>query len=81
MKTFNIMGVHRKNQIFKGRVHKKPIYRGELPKKGGGWTVCRFKGEGGAWRKRGMMFLKGEGGGRLIPQRTLCIGDFVLPLH
>ena len=36
--------------------HKKPIYRGELPKKGGAWSVCRFKGcggGGGGWRKRG----------------------------
>ena len=26
-----------------GEVHKKPIYRGELPKKRP-WTICRFKG-------------------------------------
>ena len=34
-----------KNLIFRERFDEKPIYRGELPKKGGGaWTVCRFKG-------------------------------------
>ena len=29
-----------------GEVHKKPIYRGELPERQGACTVCRFKGEG-----------------------------------
>ena len=38
--------------MFKGKVHKKPIYRGELPIKlwgEEGWTGCtvsRFKGKG-----------------------------------
>ena len=51
-----------KNLIFRERFDEKPIYRGELPKKGGAaWTVCRFKGR--AWQKRwGKCFLKGEGG-------------------
>ena len=50
MKNFNIMGIHRKIQFLGGKkgggVHGKPIYWGELPKKGGVWTVCRFN-EGG----------------------------------
>ena len=57
-----------KNLIFKEGVHEKPIYGGELSKKGAwtvctfkgwAWIVCTFKGEGvgggggGAWKKRG----------------------------
>ena len=34
MKYFNIMGIHWKIW-FLGMVNEKPIYRGELPKKGG----------------------------------------------
>ena len=34
MKNFNIMEVHWKIR-FLGRVPEKPIYKGELPKKGG----------------------------------------------
>ena len=30
---------------FQRGVHKKLIYRGELPEKGRGWTVCRLRGE------------------------------------
>ena len=30
------MGVHRKIWFLEGEVHKKPIYRGKLLKKGGG---------------------------------------------
>ena len=33
-------------------VHEKLIYRGKLPKNGGAWTICRFKG-GGALQERG----------------------------
>ena len=40
MKNFNIMEVHWKIQLLEG-VHKKQIYRGELPKMGH-WTVCEF---------------------------------------
>ena len=32
-----------KNPSFRGGGHEKPIYRGELPKKRGALTVCRFK--------------------------------------
>ena len=39
------------NLIFRGSVHKKPIYREELPNKGGGGGVWRFSG------------LRGGGGG------------------
>ena len=46
MKNFDIMGADWKIQ-FLGNVHQKPIYKGELPKKG---SLDR---EGGAWRKRG----------------------------
>ena len=38
------------NPIFRWWVGNKPIYRAELPKKGGAWTICRFKGwRGVAW--------------------------------
>ena len=43
MKNFNFTGVHWKIGFLWGG-HKKTIYRGELPKKGVAWTVCRFKG-------------------------------------
>ena len=60
-KNVNIMGNSLKNPIFSG-VPKKPIYKGELPKKGGG--LGQFQdlrwGEG-AWQKRGV-FLRGGGG-------------------
>ena len=58
IKNFNIIN------IFRG-VHKKPIYRGELPKKGG---LGQFADLRGAWQKRGGVFLSGG----LIPQFTLC---------
>ena len=35
MKNFNILGVHGKIQVLEGEFHKKPIYRGRLPKKEG----------------------------------------------
>ena len=60
-----------KNPVFKGGgggglVYEKPIYRGELPNKGGGggWGGRRFAG----LRKRGGLRWR-EGG--LIPQCTL----------
>ena len=37
-------------------VTKKTLYRVELPKTGGAWTVCRFKG-GGLTKKRAMYFM------------------------
>ena len=51
------IGVHRKSDFYeKWGVHKKPIYRGELPKKGGGFV--QFDDLRGAWRKRsGWCFL------------------------
>ena len=39
-------------------VTKNQCRGGGLPKKGA-WTVCRFKG--GLIRKKGVMFLRGEG--------------------
>ena len=33
---------------------------GGLPKKGGPWTVCRFKGGGGLGKREGVVFLKGD---------------------
>ena len=48
MKNLNIMGLHWKIPFLGWEVQEKPIYRRELPKKGGGdldsWTVCRVKG-------------------------------------
>ena len=52
MKNVNIMGVHqflgegsqKKKAIFMGRSQKNNIY-GELPKKGGAWTICRGLGK------------------------------------
>ena len=46
MKNLNIMGVHWKIPFLGWEVHEKPIYRRELPKRGGrgAWTVCRVKG-------------------------------------
>ena len=44
MKNFNILGVHRKVQLFfGGGDHEKPIQRGDCLKRWA-WTVCRFKG-------------------------------------
>ena len=50
MKNFNIFGVYWKIR-FLGRVNEKPMQRGDLPKKGGAWTVHRFKG--GLGKKEG----------------------------
>ena len=61
MKNFDIMGADWKIQ-FLGNVHQKPIYRGELPKKG---SLDR---EGGLGEKEGDVF---EGG--VILQCTLWI--------
>ena len=36
MKNFNIMGNHWKIGFLGGGVHKKPMYRGELPERWGG---------------------------------------------
>ena len=47
MKNFNIFGVHQKTQVLGGGIHEKPIYRGSCLKRGGAWTVCKFKGGGG----------------------------------
>ena len=60
-----------KNELNQPLVHEKVIYRGGLPKKGGGaWTVCRFPIWGGAWQERGGGVFEGE---ELIPQCTLCL--------
>ena len=42
--------------------HKKSIYRGNCLKRGGAWTVCRFKR--GLGQKEEVVFLRGG----LIPQ-------------
>ena len=55
MKNFNSMGIHWKIWFLRG-VHEKPIYRGELPKKGA-WTVCRFKGRLGTKEGEGCWYL------------------------
>ena len=55
MKNFNIMRGPLTNGIFRRDGSEKPIYRGELTKKGeGAWTISRFKlgGGGGAWQKK-----------------------------
>ena len=50
MKNFNIFGVHGEIRVLRGRVHEKPIYRGDYLKRGlgqfadlAGWT----------WQERG----------------------------
>ena len=68
MKNYIIFGVHWKIWLLEGGSRKTDI-EGGLPKRGT-WTVCRFKGGGGAWQERG------RGGvfeGGLIPQCTLCV--------
>ena len=50
------MGVHGKIW-FLGGVHKKPIYRRELPKKGGLGQFVESKG--GLDKKEGVVFLRG----------------------
>ena len=65
MKNFNIFGGLLKNLTFKVGLHEKPIYRGVLPKKGGGHR--QFAGlRGRLARMRGWCFGRG-----LIPQCTL----------
>ena len=69
MKNFNIFGVHGKTRVLRdggggggGGGHKKPVYRGDCLKRGGGaWTVCRFK-EGLGKKEEGSVFEGGEGG-------------------
>ena len=49
LKNFNIVGFTKKS-YFQAGGHEKPIYRGELPKKGGGGGLGQFLDirEGGA---------------------------------
>ena len=57
-----------KDLTFRGGEGSRKInIEGRLPKKGGTWTVCRFKG--GLGKKEKVVFLRGWG---LIPQCTLC---------
>ena len=44
---------------FRGGGSRKISIEGRLPKKGGAWTVCRFKG--GAWQERGGGVFEGVG--------------------
>ena len=53
---FYYHGVHWKIQFLGSGGHEKPIYRGELSKKGV-WTVCKFKG--GLAKERGWCFWGG----------------------
>ena len=49
-----------------GGIHERPVYRTELPIKGGGaWTICKFNGGGGARQSRG--------GEVNTPMRTMAI--------
>ena len=50
-KNYNIFGFTEKPNFYGGS-QKTNIEEGGLPKKGGRWTVCRFKGGGGLARKR-----------------------------
>ena len=59
MKNFNFVGVNWEIQFLRG-VHEKPIYRGDLPKKGA-WAVSWFNGVGGSQKKGGGIFDSGEG--------------------
>ena len=56
-----------KNLIFRGGSRKTNI-EGRLLKKKEAWTVCQF--DWGLFKKEGGDVF--EGGGRLIPQYTLC---------
>ena len=53
-----IIGGSLKNPIFRGGGHKKPIYREELPKKGGLGQFANLRGVGGEGlaKKRGWCF-------------------------
>ena len=55
MKNFNIFGVHGKIRVL-GKVHKKPIYRGDCRKRGGWDSLQICVGGGGLARKRGWYF-------------------------
>ena len=44
-----------------GGGHEKPKERGELPKNGGAWAVCRFTGGGVLGKKVGGGAFEGEG--------------------
>ena len=52
-----LWGVLWKIRFLGTRIPEKPIYRGELPKKGEAWTVSRLKGLG---KKYGVVFLRDD---------------------
>ena len=56
MKNSNILGVQWKIWFLGGDLQKTNI-EGGLSKKGGAWSVCRFKG--GTWQERGSGILEG----------------------
>ena len=58
-KKFWYYGVSLKSQIFKEGLPKKTKYRGGIAKRGGTWTVCRFKG--GLSEKEGGIVFEREG--------------------
>ena len=57
IKNFNIIAVHWKIQFLWGGegVHKKPIYRGDLPEKGGLGQFADLRGES-CWKIGGGVF-------------------------
>ena len=73
-KKFYYYGGSLKNPNFSGG-HEKPIYRGGLSKKGGAWTVCRYKG--GLGEKEGVVLL---GGGRGVdtPMHPMVVDNVML---
>ena len=69
MKIFNILGVHRKMQLFLGG-YEKPIYRGRLPKNEG---LNSLQILFGAWQKRAGFVFEG----RLIPPNANYVNLFL----
>ena len=64
MKNFDILGVHWKIQLLVGGgggVHKKPIYRGDCWKGGGG--LGQFDNLRGAWQEKWGWYFWGGGEG------------------
>ena len=68
------MGVHQKIQ-FLGGIDKKPIYRGELPKRGVR-SVCRFKRELG---EKEVVFLRRRGVD--TPMNTMLFKHLMYKIH
>ena len=56
MKNFNIFGIY---GVLGGKVHKKPIYRGDCLKRGGGLGEIALRG-GGCQEREGGVFEGGD---------------------